>query len=282
MRAKPTTATVANTTEASFTFLFVVNSLSVHKDAHPVTDQWGSRMPPESALDYDGEGQGAVWRYRDGVIERAHGYDWDRDHEVHPITGLMPEGCINLVDSEGVRWPVVEYKRFTVFNCWGPLPCVYMRGDVLSMPMGPYGDGDCWRAMSFTRHDDSGVTRISEAGNSQTVVGRNPSWMPSLVPDMFRSLDRNARQSEGLAGELGVILGQMALTEGFSRTDRPFEAQWWHHRRWRPQREKAPLKDPKDLRGVLVVICLDTYENEEGSTIERMQSFEQQGVIVRE
>ncbi|KAH8159046.1 hypothetical protein CIB48_g9204 [Xylaria polymorpha] len=272
MRAKPTAATATNTTEASglsatrqgsFTFLFVINSLSIHKDAQPVTDQWGSRMPPESALDYDGEGQGAVWRYRDGVVERAHGYDWDRDHEVHPLTGLMPEGCVNLVDAAGARWPVVEYKRFTVFHCWGPLPCVYMRGDVLSMLMGPYGDGDRWRVMSFARHDDdSGARGSRRRGIPRTVVGRNPSWMPSLVPDMFRSLDRDARQSEGLSGELGVILGQMALTEGFSRTDRP--------------------EGPKDLRGVLVVICLDTYENEEGSTLERMQSFEQQGVIVRE
>ncbi|TRX89437.1 hypothetical protein FHL15_009606 [Xylaria flabelliformis] len=251
--------------KGSFTFLFVVNSLSVRKDAEPLTDQWGARMPPECALDYEAEGQGAVWRYRDGVIERAQGYDWDRDYEVHPVTGLMPEGCINLIDRDGVRWPMPEYKKFTVFNCWGPLPCVYVRGDVLSMLIGPYGNGDCWRFMSFERHDHSGVTRIAEAGNAQTVVGRNPSWMPSLVPEMFRSLDRNAPPSEGLSGELGVILGQMALTESYSRTDKPFE-----------------LKDPTDLRGVLVVICLDSYENEEGSTAGRLRSFEEQGVIVRE
>ncbi|KAI8944116.1 hypothetical protein F4801DRAFT_585758 [Xylaria longipes] len=266
----------------SFTFLFVVNGLSVRRDAEPVTDQWGARYPPECALDYEREGQGAVWRYRDGVIERAHGYDWDRNYEVHPVTGLMPQGCINLIDRDGVRWPLPEYKKFSVFNCWGPLPCVYVRGDVLSMLMGPYGDGDCWRVMSFARHDNSGITRISEAGNSQTVAGRNPSWIPSLVPGMFKSLDRNAHSSEGLSGELGVILGQMALTEVYSKTDKPFESQWWHHRRWRPQKARPELKDPYDLRGVLVVICLDSYENEHGSTVERLQSFEQQGVIVRE
>ncbi|KAI0449419.1 hypothetical protein F5B21DRAFT_520203 [Xylaria acuta] len=275
-------STLGSDRKGSFTFLFVVNGLSVSKDAQPVTDQWGARMPPESALDYEGERKGAVWRYRDGVIERAHGYDWDRDYEAHPVTGLMRQGCINLVDGDGVRWPMPEYKKFTVFNCWGPLPCVYMRGDVLSMLIGPYGDGDCWRVMSFARHDNSRITRISEAGNCQTVAGRNPSWMPSLVPDMFRSLERSAQNSEGLAGELGVILGQMALTEGYSKTDKPFESQWWHHRRWRPQKARPELKDPMDLRGVLVVICLDSYENEDGSTVQRMQSFEQQGVIVRE
>ncbi|KAI0465957.1 hypothetical protein F4859DRAFT_499305 [Xylaria cf. heliscus] len=192
-------------------------------------------MPPESAIDYEGERPGVVWRYRDGVIERAHGYVWEREHEVHPVTGIMPHGHINLIDADGVRWPMPEYKKFTVFNCWGPLPCVYMRGDVLSVLIGPYGDGDCWRVMSFARYDHSGITRISEAGNAQTVAVRNPSWIPSLVPEMFRCLDRNAQDPEGLSGELGVILGQMALTESYWRTDKPFELQWWHHRRWRPQ-----------------------------------------------
>ncbi|KAI1733512.1 hypothetical protein F4680DRAFT_454887 [Xylaria scruposa] len=269
--------------KGSFTFLFVVNGLSVRKEAEPLTDQWGARMPPECALDYEGERQGAVWRYCDGVIERAQGYDWGRDYEVHPVTGLMPEGSIDLVDRDGVRWPMPEYKKFTVFNCWGPLPCVYVKGDVLSMLIGPYGNGDCWRTMSFERHDNnSAITRIAESGNAQTVAGRNPSWMPSLVPEMFRSLEGNAPPSEGLGGELGVILGQMALAESHSRTDKPFEGQWWHHRRWRPQRAKPELNDPTDLRGVLVVICLDSYENEEGSTAGRLRSFEEQGVIVRE
>ncbi|KAI0408261.1 hypothetical protein F4802DRAFT_619426, partial [Xylaria palmicola] len=269
--------------QLSFSFLFVVNQLKIHPDAIPHVDQWGSRMPPEYAHEYEGERVGTVWRYRDGDIEPARGYAWHREEGVDADTGLRPEGTIVRYDDDddAAVWPLPEYSKFTVFNCWGPLPCVYSRADALSTPMGPYGDGARWHLMSFDHHDGSGVTRVAEAGNAQTVAGRSPSWMPGLVPALFKNPGRDLGPSNGLAGELGVLIGQMALAEPYKHTDKPFEHRWWRNGQWSPSIGRASVEHPLDLRGVLVAVYLDSLENEVGSTEANMQCFER-GVIIRE
>lgn len=194
-------------------------------------------MPPENPRDYDGEAQGTVFRYRDGVTEVAEGYYWYRDPAaVDAQTGLRPAGAIMRLegDGSGTQWPMEEYSAFTVFNCWGPLPCVYEKADALSTFIGPYGAGQRWNVMSFQAPDGSGLTRVSSAGNSQVVMGKNPSWMPSIVPELFWNASSHAPTSTGLGGELPVIIAQMALSQPRQQTDVPFLSRWWNHGEWLP------------------------------------------------
>ncbi len=289
-----------------------MNELLLDALARPNVDQWGTVMPPFDPSCYEGEAPGTVLRYRDGEIEVARGYYWERD-SLDLNSPLKPAGSIYLTGGNDPPWEMTKYSQFTVFNCWRPLPCVYMEEDPLCSLISPYGadsgpglygEGRRLNLMSFEDPDITGITHIALGGNSQVVAGRQPSWMPSLVPEMFRNPDRHAPISRGLGGLLPVIIGQMALTQPKGQTDRPFASQWWHRRHWRRQNlgttgEAAQLhlvcqltmscnlliwfevSHPLDIRAVVVHVALDEIDNPEGSTRETLENFEA-GTVVRE
>ncbi|KAI0424375.1 hypothetical protein F5Y09DRAFT_353486 [Xylaria sp. FL1042] len=292
----------------SLSFLFVVNELHLDPHAAPNVDQWGTVMPPFDPKSYEGEAAGTVFRYRDGEIEVAQGYYWERDNSLDPDTLLRPAGSIYRSSNSNNNsnsstsftdeqpWELTKYAQFTVFNCWRPLPCVYMEEDPLCTLISPYplnsgagsggrvrvyGEGSPLNLMSFEDPDITGITHIAAGGNSQVVAGRQPSWMPSLVPEMFRNTDRHAPASRGLGGLLPVIIGQMALTQPKGETDRPFVEQWWHRRHWRRPELGTTVSHPMDIRAVVVHVALDEIENKEGSTSESLENFEV-GAVVRE
>ncbi|GAP91386.1 hypothetical protein SAMD00023353_6300290 [Rosellinia necatrix] len=286
----------------SFSFLFVVNELRLSPLAEPIFDQWGSRVPPSDPGDFEEEQAGRVFRYRDGVVSPASGYEWRRPAGVDSTTGFRRAGAIVHLRRRhgggggGGTWPYYRaphrtpmpaYSEFTVFHCWGALPCVYAATDATVCPVS-------WDAMSFRAPEPPsssssssssspllGTTHILAAGPSEFVAGRGPSWMPMLVHDLFRNPDPTAPLSRGLGGELPVILAQMALSQPRGRTDVPFIDRWWHRGRWNPRNSGTTIRRPLDLRGVLVVVALDRSENPEGSTIAQMEAFEN-GVVVLE
>ncbi|KAI3316970.1 hypothetical protein HD806DRAFT_551252 [Xylariaceae sp. AK1471] len=269
--------------DTPFTFLFVVNQIELNPNAPPTVDFWGTAIPPDNPSHYAGEYPGTVFRYTNGWVQQAHGYEWVRDGGIDPATNLRPAGRIVWNHENGAQYPMDEYSTFTVFNCWRPLPVVYVETDPMSTPIGAFGAGLRWNLMSFDSPDHTGITRIAAAGGSQIISGRSPSWAPSLVPDMFRNPFGNLPRSAGLAGALPVIIGQMALTHPPGQTDVPFINQVWQHRRWEaPQTFQAAVRYPNDLRGVLVHVALDHYENPVGSTEDGLRNFEMADVIVRE
>jgi hypothetical protein len=206
-------------------------------------DMWGTIMPQEDPAKYSGETVGTVFRYCDGRVDPAHEYVWSRDN--HTTTGLRPAGHIYSVDEYGARYGAAEeYSTFTVFNCWRPLPCVYVEADPMSMAIGkhPGAAGHRWNIMGFENPDGTGITRIAATGTSQVVAGWRPSWMPSLVPEMFANPYPRIPHSAGLAGALPVIIGQMALTHPPGQTDMPFLNQLWNNRRWAGQNLQAAGK----------------------------------------
>ncbi|KAI8623933.1 hypothetical protein F5Y19DRAFT_456599 [Xylariaceae sp. FL1651] len=263
-------------------FLFVVNEITLYSgDTAPYdSDQWGTIIPPTDPFRYAGETPGIVFRYRDGRVEETYGYDWVRDNTINQMNGLRPAGRIvcRPPDSDE-EYFMPEYSTYTVFHCWRPLPCVYVETDPMSRLIGPLGDGLRWNLMSFEMPDNTGITRISSAGPSQVVCGNNASWIPSLVPSMFKN--SNGPPSVGLAGELPVIIGQMALNWPRHYTDTPFLSQLWHRGRWTPPARIETVDTPTDIRGVLVHVALDSWENGGGSTEEALNLFERSSTIVR-
>jgi hypothetical protein len=211
-----------------------VNELELAQ-VQPTVDQWGTEIPPDYPAGYAGEYPGTVFRYIDGRIEADPRYSWSRNEGfVDASSGLRYPGQILYHHEDGNPYPMPGYSTCTVFNCWRPLPCVFVEEDPMSTPIGAYGSGSRWCLMGFNAPDGTGITRISRSGgDSQVVAGRRPTWMPSLVPAMFENTTADIPRSVGLAGLLAVIIGRMALAYPRHRTDEPFETGMWHHRRWR-------------------------------------------------
>ncbi|KAI1313240.1 hypothetical protein F5Y03DRAFT_159915 [Xylaria venustula] len=284
-----TNATPTYTEQPPVSFLFVVNELLLNPNTPPNVDQWGTVMPPFDPQSYASEAPGRVFRYRDGEITEARGYYWERECMDLESPHKCP-GSIYLTGGVVPPWEMTRYSQYTVFHCWRPLPCVYMEDDPLCTLIAPRGGvprrGWCGESrplyrLSFETPDMTGISHITAGGTSQITAGRNPSWIPSLVPEMFRNEDPCAPVSRGLGGLLPVIVAQMALTQPRGQTDRPFIERWWHRRHWRRPNAGTTVTHPFDIRAVIVHVALDEIENPEGSTKETLENFEA-GSVVRE
>ncbi|KAI1813775.1 hypothetical protein GGS20DRAFT_462457 [Poronia punctata] len=259
-------------------FLFVVNELEM-AEVTPTVDQWGTEIPPDMPSHYLGEYPGAVFRYTDGRIDPAPEYVWERTGGYqNPHYGQKYPGRIVHISGIATR----DYSTYTVFNCWRPLPCLYVETDPMSNLIGALGDGARWNLMGFHVPDGSGVTRIAPAGGGSEVVGgRHPTWMPSLVPAMFENTDGSLPRSVGLTGPLPVIIGRMALAYPRGRTNEPFATGMWHRRRWRGAIQPgAEVTRPRNIRGVLVHVALDDLMYPEFSTAELLRDLEINHVII--
>ncbi|KAI0396771.1 hypothetical protein F5Y17DRAFT_58665 [Xylariaceae sp. FL0594] len=265
------------------TFLFVVNELKLSSHVEPTVDQWGTEIPSDRPSQYEGEYVGKVFRYVDGRIEEAPRYFWIRNEGFADAgTGARYHGQIVYQHDDGFFYPTEGYATRTIFNCWRPLPCIFVNVDTLSTPIGQFGDGTRWCLMGFTRPDYTGITRISRGGGGcQVVGGRGPTWMPSLVPAMFENMASDMPQSVGLSGSLPMIIGQMALAYPPHRTDEPFATGKWRGKRWRGEiQQGAEVTEPGGMRGVLVHVALDSFMYPEFSTPELLMNLEDYGCVI--
>ncbi|KAK1762186.1 hypothetical protein QBC33DRAFT_289854 [Phialemonium atrogriseum] len=276
-------------------FLFVVNELRTHDTGDGLErDLWNDVIPFSSPNDYAEEAPGRVFRYRNGeVTDVGQDYLWIRP-------GRGQEGCIWKWDAlDQSSQPMDVYKTYSVFRCWRFNPIIWTGSDV-SVPSTerPGAPGAQFFSLHF-RSPPGGVSEIwpsagpNEAVQSPSVseiwppafryvAGRDPSWMPSLVPQQYSNPFADAPRSQGLRGELPVILGMMALAQSQSLFYPPTQ---WRKRQW----HRAPQTGEEDLnpgpdeapRGVLVQICLDP-QGGEGSTAADLHKFEWYTNVVKD
>lgn len=157
-------------------------------------------------------------RYYDGQVSEARGYHWYRDAQ-------YPAGQLLRLDQHGNYMvdpatqcciPAAEYKTFSVAACNPLLPIMVYDQDPLVSPTGG------WELLRLfhPRGNHTGLSQVvtldSPMGEGGAPVryaaGKSPSWMPGLLPKTYRSPISNAPESQGLGGELPIILGLMALS----------------------------------------------------------------------
>ena len=278
------------------------------------TDQWGNPLPPTDPIGYGPETPGDVFRYSDGSVSIAEGYSWGRPGSGQP-------GYIYSI----VHGTPDHYKTQTVFACSPLLPLIvtgtdpsvnmtYFRSvsnyDISALAdVGDDGSTSGWSMLHFRHPPEVELRAVSQAALGSSgrlyVVGRAPSWIPSLVPDQFSNTRRehNIPQSVGLSGELPLVIALMAFWD--DKNNRPgdvFRRGLWQDRRWNSRHPAAgcerfyhsccyhrvPLAhskvdpDPEDSpRGLLVQVCLDNLENPETSTPELLRGLEWYAVLVQ-
>ncbi|KJZ73955.1 hypothetical protein HIM_06623 [Hirsutella minnesotensis 3608] len=271
-----------------FSFLFVVNELrfytSDHCDIH--RDMWLNVLPPRDNSEYAGEIASRVMRFQNGEVTEARGYQWYRSE-------MRSEGsCF----SQGGQW-LQRYSHFAVFSCNPHLPLVVVPGDPLTTS--PGGPEQPMHALLFFHSSCPELRGVSQAttldGNTpwggtplKYVAGRDPSWMPGLVPAAYANPRPGAPASRGLGGELPIVLGLMAFSGSPGRADEVYLGRSGHRGLWRDQawaHNRPPAQYPSSTQevpcGFYVAVFLDP-QNPTGSTPDLIRSFEWDGPIVRE
>ncbi|KAK4463019.1 hypothetical protein QBC42DRAFT_325325 [Cladorrhinum samala] len=287
-----------HTAAADASFLFVVNELELNLEPPPgssvLRDPWLNTVPPQSPAAYTNEHVGTVFRYRSGVVTPAPDYMWYRPE------GMNQPGVMVRIDGatghpNGCPTPYADAwgggATQTMFSCSPHLPVLVTNTDATlgtsflrrccqcDSQFGGGGDGcSPWRLLHFERSDEHpGVSFVNACGRgSPCVQGRDPSWMPSLVPTTYQNTyAAGVPQSRGLAGQLPTVIGLMALQSMAGRADEVFASQKWHMCRWNGS-SKAPSHVPKGcddpLRGLLVHVCIDDlFEQQEQQRQQQQQ-----------
>ncbi|POR35884.1 Uncharacterized protein TPAR_03926 [Tolypocladium paradoxum] len=227
--SKPKSSSASSSQPLSF--LFVVNELLFHNEELNDfnRDEWYNTLPPRNCYGYSGEIASRVMRYQGGEVTEARGYQWFRSE-------LCQSGYCYSTSCESVMC----YRDFGVFSCGPHLPIVVMPGDPMTIVEGK----DAMHALRFfhpsSNSELKGVSQATWADGDMPpggfpvkyVAGRDPSWIPSLVPKMFRNTETGV-SSRGLGGELPIVLGLMAFSEAGGRVDEIFLGRNGHRGRWR-------------------------------------------------
>ncbi|KAM4066375.1 hypothetical protein HRG_000484 [Hirsutella rhossiliensis] len=266
-------------------FLFVVNKLDFYRGetCDINRDTWHNTLPPRNCLGYEGESPSRVMRYEGGQVTEACGYQWYR-----PM--LRQEGyCLDPTLA-----PVERHSHAAVFSCNPHLPVVVIPEDPTTLP----DQEQTMHALHFFHPLAPGLKGVSQAttvdanylptggGPLKYVAGRNPSWMPGLVPQTYAYPGSGGPPSRGLGGHLPIVLGLMAFSGPpdqvyMSRSESGHRGFWrdgvWTH-------NSPPALYPKtdgSPRGFYVAVFYDP-ENPDGSMPERIRSFEWDSPVVGE
>ncbi|CAJ2506527.1 Uu.00g006570.m01.CDS01 [Anthostomella pinea] len=259
-------------------FLFVVNEIQLDPAFPRDADEWGNERPPRQRAAYRAETRGVVFRYSNGVVSPAAGYHWRRPN------GVGTEGAIGYdtqsLDASGnivnTFRPVVGYKTCTVFDAGPFLPWVYVDVDASTHDV-EYNDQPYDRFWAVNFAHQRGVSRVT-SGGEKLVAGQQCSWLGSLVPESYRNLRTNPPLSEGLGGELGPLLGLMALAERHRHTNDAF-SRHWSGQQWSGRRQVS-VSTEGPPRGVLVHVALEPTQDPEQAAI-GIDYFERHGIAVR-
>ncbi|KAJ0165773.1 hypothetical protein CTA2_10014 [Colletotrichum tanaceti] len=231
--AKPERSSSLSSSSPPLSFLFVVNELTVIDEGHgrgPFVDRFGSPLPPEGVECYGDETVGAVWRYQNGAVTAAPDFFWNRPQRGSPgDIATLHHGFDGLGQPVSYYHSMATYSTHSVFNCWRFLPCVWTAADISTVATVDFNVDHKWSALEF-RHDplEPGRTRIQ--GPERFVAGRDPSWVPHLLPSTYAA-PQSAPPSRGLGGPFGIVIGLLALARRPGHADDAFRDGLWSHGR---------------------------------------------------
>ncbi|UNI19460.1 hypothetical protein JDV02_005642 [Purpureocillium takamizusanense] len=288
---KPATKAKSSSSSRSrigLSFIFVVNRLAFYDPDSPLDwcrDKWMNVLPPKDLFGYSTEYPSRVMRYYDGAVTPADDYIWYRPNWNQPGYILQDAG-------DGVMIHATDVSSRAVFACNPHLPIVVIPEDPTTNVLS--NQKKIMHALHFAHtHNAEGISFATMGMDHvppswdmlvRHLNGRGSRLIPSLVPPTYAPSSPPARQSRGLAGDLGVLLGMMAFSR--ENVDEVFLGRHalWRSRVWLGG-DRSPKLYPKDVVtppvGFLVVICLDP-ENPE-STPERLHDFQWGGsTIVKE
>ncbi|KAG9240437.1 hypothetical protein BJ878DRAFT_292198 [Calycina marina] len=250
-------------------FLFIVNELPTNDDPgtegsvepRQVHQRW---LPPESARGFFAQEPGCVYRWDNGIVSRAYGYNWHNDPQ------SCHSGSIYAINPQTQNYvSPLYYRSATTFFCNRSDKFFTTRGHAGLKEIRYLGPEDGWTPLTFTH--ENGISYVGQGYEHQHTAVRRASWIDSLLPKSYRCEENGPASNEGgLSGLLEIIIALVA----FSCSARDLNNVLLHDNAWRGHdwRPHGRQHGRKPRRGMVVIVYLDP-ENA-GSTTEALYNFE--------
>jgi len=206
-------------TLSPISFLFCVNQLVINDEptsggAPPRVNANGRWLPPLESRGYYPPRPGVVFRWSEGDITVADGFQWYNG------------GCWS---PNGYATP---YRATSIFYCNRFTQMLTANGDasLRNFETSNHPDNRWW---PLTFLHDRALSRVTESGDEQDLAGTGGAWINQLGLWSNRNEDRRAPVSTGLAGNLATIIGLIALSCQEGKLQTILQAGAWDHTRWR-------------------------------------------------
>lgn len=193
------TAALPATTWPSTSFLFSINELPINDDPNqggrvPRVNENGRWVPPIYSNGFWPQVPGHMFRWKDGVITWAEGYQWYNG-------GGWGPGSI----------PLTPYRTTSMFWCNEWTQFLTANGDVTTRDIATalFPDNR-WYPLSFDHND--ALSRVDSAFEHQHLAGTGDNWIGPLGLRSYSNNNRHAPQSTGLAGNLSTVIGLIAFS----------------------------------------------------------------------
>jgi len=218
-------------------FLFVVTQVQVSNAyaMSPDYDCWSNLLPPRNSddLTLTSNTQDPIYRYKDGnVFDVSDSYTTYRDHAADQSEFMIFRVSSDPQTRAPQFHPCETYSEgTTVFHCGLALPAIILDADILSQPpILDYYDArrdtnNTWKPLCLLI--DGEITRINTFRESLKYVAPAASWIPSIIPELYRNLQTHVPHGgHALGGDFAVIIGLMALGQAPDQVHRAFSTCW--------------------------------------------------------
>ncbi|KAL3423176.1 hypothetical protein PVAG01_04923 [Phlyctema vagabunda] len=255
MENKGSSSTLGNSQQPQRSFLFIVNELPTndnpdipgHVQQNRVNGRW---RPPTEPAGFNEQVAGCVYRWSNGIVSIAVGYEW----EPRAVGNPPYANGVVIRSGSGGRQPEL-FRAATVFYCNHFDNFFATVGDAATRNMSDGDPTEDWHPLTFW-HGRNTVSYVDHAGDQAHVAVGQASWIQQLLPCAYRNHDSDGPTPGGLAGLLPLLIALVAFSCNTRADlwDVLITRQSWRDRSWVPH----PLESGrKEHRGMVVSVFTD-------------------------
>lgn len=249
-RGNPSEGSSSATTWPATSFLFVVNELPINDDTGqggtiPRYDEHGRWLPPIYRAGFLPQVPGYIFRWRDGLITWAEGYQYYNGY------GWGPRNV-----------QLTPYRTTSMFWCNNHTQFLTADGDVSTRDIAT-SDWPLNRWYPLTFDHIGTLSRVGHAFEHSDLAGTGANWIGPL--GLASHNPRRGPQATGLAGNLSTVLGLIAFScQANDLYDVLVNDRAWRHNgEWRGHNRGDGREEG---RGIVVHTYYDPANEEGGST----------------
>ena len=237
-------------------FLFCVNELPTidNPEQDRAVDMRFSEarrwIPPNLPEGFEKPRKGDVYRWKDGAVTAAEGYEWRSNI---PLTKDSNGAICRSAGNDGLLIPEM-HSAATVFYCNDFDQFWTARGYANLRDMKFCEVEDMWLALNFMPDASTGISCVHHSGNPR-LSSPSTDWLTQLIPIAYHAKEGEVL-GQGLSGVLSILVALVAYScEDRCALERILlHDQCWKNYRWRRHNRQHGRKYVSYLIGRLLML----------------------------